>query len=57
METGETHRALAEHKYSLEESVKINFIEPLLQLAAKDLKEIAVCLSAACLLLFQYTVF
>ena len=48
METGEAHRALAEHKYSLEESVKINFIEPLLQLAAKDLKEIAVCTPACC---------
>lgn len=44
METGEAHRALAEHKYALEESVKMNFIEPLLQLAAKDLKEIAVCI-------------
>lgn len=39
-ESGESYRQLAEVKYSLEDSVKQNFIEPLQQLQAKDLKEV-----------------
>lgn len=42
METGEAFQKLAENKYALEDNVKQNFLEPLSQLQAKELKEIAV---------------
>lgn len=41
-EAGESYRQLAEVKYSLEDNVKQNFIEPLQQLQAKELKEVNV---------------
>jgi len=40
---GESYRQLAEVKYSLEDSVRQNFIEPLLHLQNQDLKEVNVC--------------
>lgn len=40
VETGETYKQLAEIKYSMEDSVKQNFIEPLQHLQNKDLKEV-----------------
>lgn len=40
METGESYREMADVKYSLEDNVKQNFIEPLLHLQTKDLKEV-----------------
>jgi len=42
IECGETYRQLAEVKYSLEDTVRQNFIEPLLHLQSKDLKEVNV---------------
>ena len=42
METGESYREMADIKYSLEDNVKQNFIEPLLHLQTKDLKEVNV---------------
>ena len=42
METGESYREMADVKYSLEDNVKQNFIEPLLHLQTKDLKEVNV---------------
>jgi len=42
-ECGESYRQLAEVKYSLEDSVRQNFIEPLLHLQSKDLREVNVC--------------
>ena len=39
---GESYRQLAEVKYSLEDNVRQNFIEPLLHLQNKDLKEVNV---------------
>jgi len=41
---GESYRQLADVKYSLEDNVRQNFIEPLLHLQSKDLKEIDVSL-------------
>jgi len=41
-ECGESYRQLAEVKYSLEDGVRQNFIEPLLHLQSKDLKEVNV---------------
>lgn len=38
-EAGESYRQLADVKYSLEDNVKQNFIEPLLQLQSKELKD------------------
>ena len=43
VETGESYRQLAEVKYSMEDNVKQNFIEPLQHLQNKDLKEVNVC--------------
>lgn len=48
VETGETYKQLAEIKYSMEDSVKQNFIEPLQHLQNKDLKEVNVR-AAACM--------
>jgi len=41
-ECGEKYQQLAEVKYALEDSVRQNFIEPLLHLQSKDLKEVNV---------------
>lgn len=40
VETGESYKQMAEVKYSMEDAVKQNFIEPLLHLQNKDLKEV-----------------
>jgi BAR domain len=42
VESGETFKRLAEIKYSLEDSVRQNFLEPLHTLQTKDLKEVNV---------------
>ena len=42
MDCGESYHQLAEIKYSLEDTVRQNFIEPLLHLQSKDLKEVNV---------------
>ena len=42
VETGEGYKQLADIKYSLEDNVKQNFIEPLNHLQSKDLKEVNV---------------
>jgi len=39
-EAGEGYKQLADMKYSLEDSVKQNFIEPLQQLQSKEIKEV-----------------
>ena len=41
-DAGEGYKQLAELKYSLEDSVKQNFIEPLVQFQTKDIKEVNV---------------
>jgi len=41
-EAGESFKRLGEVKYSLEENVKQNFLEPLSHLQTKDLKEVNV---------------
>ena len=41
-DAGESFKRLAEVKYSLEENVKQNFLEPLSHLQSKDLKEVNV---------------
>lgn len=40
VEAGETYKTLADVKYSLEDDVKQNFIEPLQHIQTKDLKEV-----------------
>ncbi|XP_022704531.1 endophilin-A-like [Varroa jacobsoni] len=40
IETGESLRQLADIKYSLEDNVKQNFLEPLTQLQSKDLRDV-----------------
>ncbi|KAL3866369.1 hypothetical protein ACJMK2_043673 [Sinanodonta woodiana] len=40
VEAGESYKRLGEIKYSLEENVKQNFLEPLSHLQSKDLKEV-----------------
>jgi len=42
IEAGETFKQLADIKYSLEDSVRQNFLEPLQNLQTKDLKEVNV---------------
>lgn len=42
MEAGEAFKDLAEVKYALEDNVKQNFLDPMTQLANKDLKEVNV---------------
>jgi len=44
MEVGESYKQLAEIKYSMEDTVKQNFLEPLQSLQSKDLKEVNVCI-------------
>jgi len=42
LDAGEAFKRLAEVKYSLEENVKQNFLEPMSHLQTKDLKEVNV---------------
>lgn len=42
MDAGECYRQMADIKYSLEDNVKQNFIEPLHHIQTKDLKEVNV---------------
>jgi len=42
VETGESYRQLAEVKYSMEDNVKQNFLDPLAHIQNKDLKEVNV---------------
>lgn len=42
MEMGESLRQMADVKYSLDDNIKQNFLEPLHHLQAKDLKEVMV---------------
>lgn len=42
IEMGEAMKELSEVKYSLEDNVKQNFLEPLTHLQAKDLKDVMV---------------
>jgi len=44
VEVGESYKQLAEIKYSMEDIVKQNFLEPLQNLQNKDLKEVNVCI-------------
>jgi len=44
VEVGESYKQLAEIKYSMEDCVKQNFLEPLQALQNKDLKEVNVCI-------------
>jgi len=43
VEAGESYRQLAEVKYSMEDNVKQNFLDPLAHIQNKDLKEVNVC--------------
>jgi len=42
MEAGESLKQMADIKYSLDDNVKQNFLEPLHHLQTKDLKEVMV---------------
>ena len=42
VEAGESYKQLAEIKYSMEDAVKQNFLEPLQSLQNKELKEVNV---------------
>ena len=42
VEAGESMKQLADVKYSLDDNVKQNFLEPLHHLQSKDLKEVLV---------------
>jgi len=42
VEAGESYRQLAEVKYSMEDNVKQNFLDPLAHIQNKDLKEVNV---------------
>lgn len=42
MEAGESFKQLADYKYSLEDTVKQNFLEPFTHLQNKDIKEVNV---------------
>jgi len=44
VEAGESYKQLAEIKYSVEDNVKQNFLEPLQNLQNKDIKEVNVCI-------------
>lgn len=52
MEAGESMKQLADVKYSLDDNVKQNFLEPLHHLQSKDLKEVLVNL-----LILNYHIF
>lgn len=45
VEMGESLKQMADVKYSLDDSIKQNFLEPLHQLQTKDLKEVMVRMS------------
>jgi endophilin-A len=45
VEGGETMKQLADVKYSLDDNVKQNFLEPLHHLQSKDLKEVLVLMN------------
>lgn len=47
VEFGDVLKQMADVKYSLDDNVKQNFLEPLHQLQMKDLKEVMVCESHA----------
>jgi len=55
VEAGESYRQLAEVKYSMEDNVKQNFLDPLAHIQNKDLKEVNVsflpiiCYQLSCL--------
>lgn len=46
MEAGESFKQLADYKYSLEDNVKQNFLEPFTHLQNKDIKEVNVRLKS-----------
>lgn len=41
---GEALKQMADVKYSLDDNIKQNFLEPLHHLQTKDLKEVMVCI-------------
>lgn len=43
VEMGESMKQMADAKYSLDDNIKQNFLEPLHHLQTKDLKEVMVC--------------
>ena len=56
IEAGESYKQLAEIKYSVEDNVKQNFLEPLQNLQNKDLKEVNVCVYLIVCFLSYYCV-
>lgn len=44
VEMGDSLKQMADVKYSLDDNIKQNFLEPLHQLQMKDLKEVMVCI-------------
>lgn len=46
MEAGESLKQMADIKYSLDDNVKQNFLEPLHHLQTKDLKEVMVSINS-----------
>lgn len=49
---GESLRQMADVKYSLDDNIKQNVLEPLHHLQTKDLKEVMVSVNAFCLHFF-----
>lgn len=54
VEFGDVLKQMADVKYSLDDNVKQNFLEPLHQLQMKDLKEVMVCDNDARLCHYYY---
>lgn len=48
VEMGESMKQMADAKYSLDDNIKQNFLEPLHHLQTKDLKEVMVCCVMLC---------